>query len=780
MGQMKLNGGRMVIRALAKRLTGLIAVLSLLLCSAALAQETDSKPGALIDAAARQRVGEQVAKAFVQVEITAQYHNGQAPNHEQAGAFRTASVPTAGVTPRPAQNWEQLIDEERPSVQGGFLLGPTRVYTFDPLLHPRFIKSIRVRFGGQVVDAKPSSYPIEQGGMFLELAAPLLGTEAIKFDSTLAGPYLAAGYDEAGRLLEVGSMSRDVTISADGKRFVSTDVESLFVNASGVAVGLAGTSRLAVDDSWKSDPASWLALTTEQMTAKFAAIEKAAAGSLLRVTLALRSPPSKGDAQPRGYGGERDESDSATEWNGTGLLVDDGTVVVLAKFKPKVTARLERVRVFDSAGKEHAAKFASTLKDWGGFTAKLDAPISGAVRIAKDPIKSFRDRLLVRAEVAVRGEARSVHVWQQRIFGFIIGRRGEFFPELPTTDQLYRGVRQTSPLSFVFGLDGSLIALPVQHREKITSERGESAPLMVPAAMLMEELSRGVAAFDVENRPLAEEEENRLAWLGVELQGLDPELARANNVSEQTEDGTTGAIVTFVYENSPAATAELKSGDILLRIHVEGQPKPLEIAGDFDSARNMQNFWQYLDQIPPEYFDRIPTPWPASETTLIRSLTDLGFGTAFSVEIFRDGKVSSVDLKVAQSPPHYEAAKRFTSDDLGITVRNITYEVRRYFRLKPGDPGVIVSKVEKGGKAAISGVKPYEIVTSINDQPITSVADAEKGLKAGGEMRIGIKRMTQGRIVKVKAGVAGDVKNVPKGDEDAPASAGEPGPAEKK
>lgn len=758
---MKLNLDRVVKRAFVMRLAVSIAIVSLLFCSVASAQGTDVKPSASIDAETRQKIGEQIAKAFVQVEITAQYDNGQAPNQEQADAYRAASMSTAGVTPRPSQNWEQLIDEERPSVQGGFLLGPTRVYTGDPLLHPRFIKSIRVRFGDQVVDAKPSSYPIEQGGMFLELAAPITGTEAIKFDSALAGPYSAVGYDESGRLLDVGSMNRDVTISAEGKRFVRADVESLFVGASGVAVGLAGTSRLAVDDSWKGDPAVWPALTTEQMAAKFAAIDKAAAGSLLRVTLALRSPPSKGDAQRRGYDGERDESDSATEWNGTGLLLDDSTVLVLAKFKPKVTARLERVRIFDSAGKEHAAKFASTLKDWGGFTAKLDAPLSGAARIAKDPIRSFRDRLLVRAEVAVRGESRSMHVWQQRIFGFIIGRHGKFFPEVPTTDQLYRGVQQTSPLSFIFGLDGSLVAMPVQHREKITSERGDSAPLMVPAALLMEDLGRGIAAFDAENRPLAEEEENRLAWLGVELQGLDPELARANNVSEQTEDGSTGAIVTFVYENSPAATAGLKSGDILLRIHVEGQPKPLEISGDFDSSRNMQNFWQYLDQIPPEYFDRIPTPWPASETTLIRSLTDLGFGTAFSVEIFRDGKVSSVDLKVAQSPAHYEAAKRFTSEDLGFTVRDITYEVRRYFRLKPGDPGVIVSRVEKGGKAAIAGVKPYELVISINDQPTLSVAEAEKSLKSGGELRLGMKRMTQGRIVKVKTGAVDAIEERP-------------------
>ena len=43
------------------------------------------------------------------------------------------------------------------------------------------------------------------------------------------------------------------------------------------------------------------------------------------------------------------------------------------------------------------------------------------------------------------------------------------------------------------------------------------------------------------NVPLSDQDENRLAWMGVALQGLDKELARANNVSDQTRDGETGA-----------------------------------------------------------------------------------------------------------------------------------------------------------------------------------------------------------------------------------------------
>jgi len=84
----------------------------------------------------------------------------------------------------------------------------------------------------------------------------------------------------------------------------------------------------------------------------------------------------------------------------------------------------------------------------------------------------------------------------------------------------------------------------------------------------------------------------------------------------------------------------------------------------------------------------------------------------------------------------------------------MTYEVRRFFQLKPEDPGVIVSKIEKGGKASVAGIRPLEQITSINDTPVKSVDDVEKALAAGGEMKVSVKRMMEGRTVKFKMDAA--------------------------
>jgi S1-C subfamily serine protease len=58
--------------------------------------------------------------------------------------------------------------------------------------------------------------------------------------------------------------------------------------------------------------------------------------------------------------------------------------------------------------------------------------------------------------------------------------------------------------------------------------------------------------------------------------------------------------------------------------------------------------------------------------------------------------------------------------------------------------------VEAGGRASVAGVKPYEIITHINDQPVNGVKDLEQATSGSGELRLSIKRMAKGRIVTIK------------------------------
>jgi hypothetical protein len=329
------------------------------------------------------------------------------------------------------------------------------------------------------------------------------------------------------------------------------------------------------------------------------------------------------------------------------------------------------------------------------------------------------------------------------------------------------------------------LALPVARREKVSvEERYSSAePLLTPVAYLKAALDDLPNHLDAGNVPLPEGEESRLAWVGAELQPLDRELARANKVSDLTHDGETGAIVSYVYPNSPAAKAGIEPGYILLRLRVEGQPKPLEVALDRDDQMGGPFPWEELDELQEQFYDRIPTPWPSIENSLVRALTDLGFGTRYKAECFHDGQPVLKDLEVVQSPPHYESAPRYKSQALGLTVRDLTYEVRRYFQKKDDEPGVVISKVEPGGKASVAGIKPFETVTHVNDKPVMNVKDFEQAIAGQEELRLSVKRMTRGRVVKIKMAAPAAPAKAPGAEkpaaEDRPAAEEKPPAAEK-
>ena len=141
--------------------------------------------------------------------------------------------------------------------------------------------------------------------------------------------------------------------------------------------------------------------------------------------------------------------------------------------------------------------------------------------------------------------------------------------------------------------------------------------------------------------------------------------------------------------------------------------------------------------------------WPNVDNTFNQSLTNLGFGASARLEVFRNSETFSEPFTVTQGPDHYNAASRFESESLGMDVRDMTFEVRRYFQLTEEDAGVIVSKLEPGEKAAVAGLKPYEIIIAVNDQPVTSVEQFEELITDQTALRFSVKRRDKGRVVKI-------------------------------
>lgn len=671
-------------------------------------------------------IAEAIQPGLVVVEYTVRYDKGEEPY--VAGWLPTADFPNRLLG--------ELVQQERPLLVPGVLISADEVLTFDPMIHPRFLEGVRVRFGGDVISATTAQYAKEhQYATILKLAKPFQAAKPLAFNAQAEEPYfnVIERMNNTRWTQMVKPFSAEVMTVRGGKPCFLTSPGCLFVTADGTPVGVNMNTHVFLDARWKGSPKDlWPLLSADQLAAMLRDVQTRAEKGLFRVTLGFRSPKKEDGSTELGEA-------PVTEMQVVGLLVEDKTVLVLANLHPKTTARLERVEVHIPSRKSVSATFSGTLKDYGAFVATLETPLPGTIALSAANILDYEDRLLPATELRIQGEKRVSYYQHIRIGGYALGWRGRAYPRL----------HGPSENLFLFDEDGTLLALPVARRNTVPQNvQGESLPQLTAASYLRDVLANRKDNIDASNIPLSEEEESRLAWLGVVLQPLNPELARMNKVSDQTRNGQSGAMISYVYSDSPAAQAGLKTGDILLRLDAEGEPRPVEVEVERTGQSYFPMLWGRYDEIPEQLFDRIPRPWPSAEDRFTRTLTDLGFGKKFTAEYFRDGKVHRADFTVTQSPAHYDTAEKYASKPLGMTVRDLTYELRQYFRRPAGEPGVIVSKIEPGSKASVAGLRPYEIITHVNDKPVLNVKDFEKLTQEPGELRFEVKRWTRGRVAK--------------------------------
>lgn len=710
-------------------------------------------------------IAQAVLPSLVRVEYTVQFDKGDAP--EAAGWSQRC--PSCGQF-HGNTSAESLVTEDRPMEIAGFLVEPHTVITSDPIIHPRFIKSIAVRQGDAQSAAKLKGILKDRSGLVLTLDEPLKGAQPLVFDANLKGPYSAVTYSQgsADWVVRVEPAGGAVMVTTSDRKYLAAPSFSLITDGAGKAVGLCMSDRMPMDGSWKGSPDSWPMYSAEEMEALRTKLTSTIDRGLAQVTLTFRSPraTSEESAMMRYRRGGGDDDD-ATVRHANGVLVDDNTVLVLIDLKPKQTARLEKIRV-QVAGDSTDAKFERTLKDYGGLVAKLDKPIPGALKAADTTnVHALRDVVLPTAEVLLQGDKRTMYLTHRRIPGYTVGYKRQHNPDLP--------VARDESL-FLFTENGELAVLPIARRQKgdsgdrYSAYRDSSAnPTLV--GYLWPAIAGDAAEFaDASNVPLSETQESRVAWLGVELQPLSPDLARENGVSDQTSDGETGALVTYVYPDSPAAKAGVVVGQIFLRLHSLDVPKPIDIIGEYGGYGEQAYPWDRFDELPEEYFERIPRPWPAVENALTRSLTDLGFGKKVELEIATEGKVERKAFDVVEGPTTFDTVSKFKFEPLGITVRDLTYEVRRYFQIPEGDPGIIIGKIEIGSRASTSGLKPYELITHVNDQPVKTIQEFEAKAKDQSSLRLSIKRMNKARQVNLALG--GETSPKPAGD--APSGEAEP------
>jgi serine protease Do len=167
-------------------------------------------------------------------------------------------------------------------------------------------------------------------------------------------------------------------------------------------------------------------------------------------------------------------------------------------------------------------------------------------------------------------------------------------------------------------------------------------------------------------------------WLGVSIQPLDRDLARYLG-----QPDATGVIVNSVVEDSPAAKAGVRPGDILLTF---GE-RTLEAEKEEDLG------------------------------TFQRLVASTAPGTKLELTLLRDGRKKSVSTRLATQPTVDPSE---AESDLGFQVQEITESLYRSERLPTRD-GAYVTFVIGGTPAAEAGLAQGDVVVKVGDAPVASL-----------------------------------------------------------
>ena len=158
-----------------------------------------------------------------------------------------------------------------------------------------------------------------------------------------------------------------------------------------------------------------------------------------------------------------------------------------------------------------------------------------------------------------------------------------------------------------------------------------------------------------------------------------------------------GALVADVEPDSPAERAGIQSGDVV--VEYDGQP-----IGKIETL-------------------------PA----LVRQTEP---GKEVAVIVLRDGERKSLNVtvgemagKVASISP--SDGDEMTGDDpsMGMAISELNPELRSQLNIDEGIEGIVIVDLKPDSAAELAGLRPGDIIKSLNQQPITSVTEFKQMIK---------------------------------------------------
>ena len=238
-------------------------------------------------------------------------------------------------------------------------------------------------------------------------------------------------------------------------------------------------------------------------------------------------------------------------------------------------------------------------------------------------------------------------------------------------------------------------------------------------------------ALDPNIRAMTKAQAKRRMWLGVEYVPLNRELAKRVDLEGITKDGTVGVRISSVYHGSPAEGIGIRPGDVLIRIKDATRDYPTELRTSLAGGKRGR-YSQWAGSSTGPVGAKV---WKSRQNFLTEFLAAIGQEKSIELTFCsprdRTGwKSFTKEVKVQLAPLDYDSAKRFRDRKIGLTVRDLTYEVRHALKMSEQAPGVVVSKIEEGTPAAVAKINEGELITRINSAEVASVEDFEDKISA--------------------------------------------------
>jgi len=671
--------------------------------------------------------------SFVHVEITPRTAEGQEP-HTLGWARR---CPNCGRFH--GDEAAEALKEKRSLSWMGVLVSENEVIVTDPVLASAHIEAWHVSKGDQLVEAKLDAVSPSIGAIRLKLDKPLAGAKPVAAFKSKGEPAIALTCSEESATWKfiVQPLGGGMLIAEDGSWQLPCPSSSLVLDRDNQVIGYSIGEGLDSVGSWRRHPASWDWLGAEDYARLMDGLSARVLKCIGSARLHLRPLPIR-----KGRNGMdmEEQREDPSQQPLPALVLASRRVMVLADLPPRTTARLESVDL-ELEGRIVSAKFLASSSQYGVLLVEPQTALAESLVLSRKPWGEQLGSLLPSARLRFGQGRSSVHFDHLRISTLKRGYLGMLAPELSTSDDA----------PFVFDRDGSLVGLPVASRSHAARNRWESSStrFYLHASALVPYLGELATLSDSNNVPVSAEASRRKPWLGLRLQPMDEELARASGTLELMRKGEQGALVTHVYPDSPAARMKLEVGDVVMRIHPAGAPLPLKIELENLPFDDGSFPWDKYDQLPEQYYDQIPEPWLKPDGRIVEALKDLGFGKQCTLEYYRAGHLVSANFTVEAGPVDYESTVQETYPELGLGLRELTYDTRTYFQLDDSASGLIASSVEPGGLASVAGIKPYEVLVSLNEQPLRTQADLKALLAAQKHLTFVVRRMHQTRIVVI-------------------------------